>query len=162
MKLHIALQLLPQKPDIIILTETWLSSRISNPELRPQDYVIYRCDSVYENEIEVGGGVLVAVRSSIQSNIIHTFDEDLEEIFVCVKSATKELIIGCTYITCRVDSTAYLSHTSRIEEIFTQHPNSKYLILGDYNLTNILWPDNKNSKLSQSGYVPPDLFLSAQ
>ena len=32
------------KPDIIILTETWLNDEITNNALNLNDYFVYRCD----------------------------------------------------------------------------------------------------------------------
>ena len=49
------------KPDIIIATETWLNSSISDAELKYDDFIIYRKDRANSTH----GGVLIAVNSMI-------------------------------------------------------------------------------------------------
>ena len=110
------LYLLPLKPDVILLKETWLNSYIENSELGLQYYIIYRCDRNYKRLNEVGGGVLVAVKSLLTSKIISFNDTGHEEIFILVKTSTRNYIFGCTYIT-DSPSTVYLQHLRRIEEI---------------------------------------------
>ena len=45
--------------DIIVLTETWLSSDIYDAELFSANYVVFR----YDRALSRGGGVLIAVKS---------------------------------------------------------------------------------------------------
>ena len=55
--------------DVICITETWLNDTISSTEILPTSYTIYRND-----RINRGGGVLIAVKESIPSQICFTSD----------------------------------------------------------------------------------------
>ena len=52
---------------ILCITETWLSEFISDSEILPVGYVLYRNDRHSR-----GGGVLIAVRSSLFTSLIYT------------------------------------------------------------------------------------------
>lgn len=85
--------------DIIALSETWLSPSISNSELDFNNYIIYRCDrspltSVYKR----GGGVLVAVRSHLNSKMLNVTVKCIEHVFVQIKLRSNVIIICCVYI----------------------------------------------------------------
>ena len=59
-------------PDIVMLTETWLSSDIYDNEIIPNNYHIYRNDRSGR-----GGGNLVAVHVNFKcEKINYTHDED--------------------------------------------------------------------------------------
>ena len=64
-------------PDVIVLNETWLKSTILDNEIFPNtEYKIYRCDRTESSHppdpddrlkfTRNGGGVLIAIRSSLQ------------------------------------------------------------------------------------------------
>ena len=58
------------KTDIIVGTESWLTSDIKDHEVFPPDFTVYRRD----REIGRGGGVFIAVRA----NVVSLREEDLE------------------------------------------------------------------------------------
>ena len=53
--------------DIIAITETWLHSSISNHELLPVGYNVSR----HDHQSKRGGGVLLAIKGSIQTILHH-------------------------------------------------------------------------------------------
>lgn len=53
------------KPMVITLSETWLSSTISDEEIQLEDYILYRADRAAR-----GGGVATYVSSSLSSELI--------------------------------------------------------------------------------------------
>ncbi|KAH8373881.1 hypothetical protein KR200_007776, partial [Drosophila serrata] len=55
---------------VIVLTETWLKSEILSSEVFPAVFTVYRLD----RRIRRGGGVLIAVDSSLTSELL-TFKE---------------------------------------------------------------------------------------
>ena len=59
-----------EKPALIILNETWLSSEISSNDLCLSNYTIYRKDRKTR-----GGGVLIAILSAFSSNKVETVSE---------------------------------------------------------------------------------------
>lgn len=72
--------------DVIVLTETWLRSDISDAELT-SDYTLFRCDrSVSTSMFTRGGGVLVAVKSTLRfSEVSLSNCSQLEQVVVCAK-----------------------------------------------------------------------------
>lgn len=57
--------------DIVALTETWINNSHKSEEFFNQDYVVYRRDRDYDNlNVDRGGGVLIAVNSNIQSEMM--------------------------------------------------------------------------------------------
>ena len=57
---------------IVIGTETWLDKNIKNIEIFPTGYKVYRKD----RKDQVGGGVLIAVKSNILSNEVEELQSD--------------------------------------------------------------------------------------
>ena len=51
-------------PDIVIGTETWLDPRITNNQVLPPNYTVWRKD----RENSKGGGVLIAVKNTFLSS----------------------------------------------------------------------------------------------
>ena len=76
---------------ILCLTETWLSDYVSDGEILPYGYVIYRKD-----RFSRGGGVLVAIKESLYSCIISS-PSDLEIVTVKI-GQRNDSVISCVYV----------------------------------------------------------------
>jgi hypothetical protein len=63
-------------PDIIFGCETWLHKKIDTLEILPNNYTVYRKDRSSK-----GGGVLLAIKNSINSSIQADLDPDAELIW---------------------------------------------------------------------------------
>ncbi|CAC5409269.1 unnamed protein product [Mytilus coruscus] len=61
------------KPDVIIATETWLDQSITNSQIFPQEYNIYRKD---RKGNKTGGGVLIAINNKYLSSEVPELDTD--------------------------------------------------------------------------------------
>ena len=61
---------------IICLTETWLADHVSDGEILPNGFVLYRKDRT-----KCGGGVFIAVKSCVPSSLVPS-PPDLEVISV--------------------------------------------------------------------------------
>ena len=69
------------KPDVILGTETWLDPSISNSEILPSLYNVYRKDRGGK-----GGAVLIAVRNTLDSSAAPELEvEDCELLWIRVK-----------------------------------------------------------------------------
>ncbi|CAC5424734.1 unnamed protein product [Mytilus coruscus] len=66
-----------KKPDVMIMTETWLDSSITNSQIFPPEYNIYRKD---RKENKTGGGVLIAIHNKFLSTEIPELDTICEII----------------------------------------------------------------------------------
>lgn len=85
--------------DIVILVETWLTENFYSAELGLSGYNIYRCDrSRLTSTAERGGGILVAVSSSIVSSSIAPIRNNIEQLLVRVSGREGSHIIGAMYL----------------------------------------------------------------
>lgn len=80
--------------DIVLLTETWLSAKISNHELFncEKAFSVYRADRGQR----IGGGVLLAVSENIPSFVLD-ISSPLEMIWVAIELHLKKMVIGVCY-----------------------------------------------------------------
>lgn len=80
--------------DVVVLTETWLSTRISNCEL-------FNCEKVFavytaDGKLRVGGGRLIAVSESLSSAVVHV-PTALEMLWVSAGSHPNKIIVSMCY-----------------------------------------------------------------
>ena len=98
------------KPDIIILTETWLEEGVNNQELNLNNYFVYRCDrkkSKGSNTNTImGGGVLVAVAKTLKSSIVK-FDVDSLEPVKTVGNQNAIININEIYVKVKIGNLYY-------------------------------------------------------
>lgn len=121
-------------PDIIIGTETWLKPEITNAELFPPDFNVFRND-----RSDGYGGSLVATKSNmIAHQVSHGTKSDAVLVKIEVEGKrTRPIIVGSVYRT--------PSETSKeqIEEICTclrtLKPKDTLWIGGDTNVPDIDW-----------------------
>lgn len=87
--------------DVIMLTETSLNDAISNSELFDiSEYSVFRRDRDYSNlNQNKGGGVLIAIRNSVFSNIEQqiNWQTSAEDIWISVKCNGKVINFCCAY-----------------------------------------------------------------
>lgn len=103
--------------DIIIQTETWLSPDISDTEHGLDDFTtIYMLVRNINNSFHSrGGGVLIAVKSSITSSHINLTNSSVEHIFVLLSIDHSSFLIGLAYLPPSSSSLVIESHLSTIE-----------------------------------------------
>ena len=126
------------KPDIIIGTETWLTPDIKNTELLLDDYNVYRKD---RNNNKRGGGVLIAVKNNITSELIQSKEgQNNESIYCKIKTADqKTLIIGSIYRPPNTKIEEITKICQELTSIVNSNKKSLYWIGGDFNLPEIDW-----------------------
>ena len=130
------------KPDVLIATETWLHSGISDNELCLDSYVVYRRDRVHSK----GGGILIAVSEYISSKDIspgRPSESTHETLWVNInntsrKSAGKSLIIGACYRPSVADSTTIGQMKVELQSLSAKSEQN-ILLAGDFNLPGIVW-----------------------
>lgn len=97
------------------------------------------------NSYKRGGSVLIGIKRhkfvSIRLSIPTT---NIEQIFIQLKSYNNlNLIISICYIPSNSSSSVYIKHVETIDKISSSvDPNSKCIITGDYNLSNIIFSNN--------------------
>lgn len=141
--------------DIIALTETWLVDGITDTELFGDQYMVWRRDRDYCLTGQTrGGGVLIAVRKSISAipqPLFHSSAEDLWVTFNLRQPNNKNnfKLHVCAIYLCKQNQgysfTDQLSNfLSNLHKSVLSNPNDKYLIVGDFNLSGILWQLDNN------------------
>lgn len=107
--------------DIIVLTETWLSNNILSTEVFSNSYTVFRKDRCKEKTgMDRGGGVLVAIRSSLSCREIclesnSSFcDQDIDQVIVNVNLNEYEIFILASYIPPRSSLEVYNLHLSNL------------------------------------------------
>ena len=85
-----------EKSDIVCMTETWLTNNHSDESLDLEGFTIFRKDR--DNGNNGHGGVLIAVRSKLNPNLI-SIDTELELCFIKLKFVGFDYKIGIVYRT---------------------------------------------------------------
>ena len=122
-----------KSPDIIMITETWLSSAISDHEVFPTGYHVFRRDRGSR-----GGGVLIAVSSNLIASVVAKPDS-CELIAARVLSAPPLLLL-CTYAAPNSPSCYYENIISACSLLLCSFgPSSLLILAGDFNLPDVDW-----------------------
>ncbi|XP_055850619.1 uncharacterized protein LOC129915173 [Episyrphus balteatus] len=140
--------------NIIALTETWLSDDISNAEICNNNYDVYRKDrDKICTDLSRGGGVLIAVMSNLKSRQISLANSSglIEQICVCVSLPYNlneiSIYIFNSYIPPKSSFDIYTAHINNISEIVkTLDCNSYVVVLGDFNLSKVIWMYSEDDK----------------
>lgn len=122
--------------DIVVLTETWLTSKIRNSEIFPckKHFNIYRQD----RRSRAGGGVLIAVADSISSSCINVVS-DLEIIWVSVCINYNKYVLGVCYRPPTKSANFVAELHDVVNAVHVRFPNVPVILLGDFNYPNIVW-----------------------
>jgi hypothetical protein len=138
------------KPDIIILNETWLKESINDNEIFPPEaYKIFRCDrSTNSHPLDPnnpnrfrknGGGVLIAINSSLDvtSQKINTSCKaEVLSIELTLKNKTK-MCISTVYRVGTLGSQNLSALTEYYNNLRKTKKFSRMYIIGDLNLSEI-------------------------
>ena len=117
-----------ENTDVIIGTETWLSSSVKICEYFPSNYSVFRKDRLYGY-----GGVLIAVKG-LSCQELDELCSDCEAIWINVSiSSRKHAYVGAFY-------NPYSSHEaldaldSSLSKLLKKSGNSVIYLVGDFNL----------------------------
>ena len=117
------------KPDIILACETWLDGNVKDNEYLPSDiYTIYRKD-----RNRLGGGVLIAVRSNLNSHEVPELATDCEMIWAAIKLQGRKTLYVCSYYRPNESDEPSLTKLGESFNRLNANNNHIYLIGGDFN-----------------------------
>lgn len=136
---------------VIAFTESWLKPTTFDLEVFCDKYQVYRKDRL----IRRGGGVLVAVHSSIPSLIISFSQEPSVEI-LCVRLSIAGIFIfiTCSYIPPNSNSEIYSEHGRIIGSVMEMMSTRDIiLVCGDFNIPDVSW-----RFCSESSFMVPANF----
>ena len=146
--------------DIICLTETWLNDSISNYEILPTGYDIFRRD----REDCVGGGTLIAIKSHLSTREISVIPLSLEAVVVEIALNSCQTLL---FIVC-YRSPSEKDFIPKFKSLLDPLQLDKYrgvFIVGDFNYPGIEWIDGSgftNSITSEEHHFASlimDLYL---
>ena len=147
-----------EKPDIVILNETWLKKPILSKQVFPENYKVLRLDrSIKTHPFDPkqpkkfrkdGGGVLIAHKSDLKMKSqkfkkIRAQAELLSVIFntECGQSFT----ISTFYRVGTLGIENFEEVHKYIVSLATSKKMSKHILVGDFNFPNMSWPDGTTS-----------------
>lgn len=142
--------------DIIILVETWLHEEITDEELNIYNFSIFRTDRPTR-----GGGVLIAIRRPILCHLLNSVSNIFEGLFIKCCYQNTLLILGSFYIPPTAGPMSYSDMCLFIEQTLNSHIDSKFLIVGDFNLPHIQWTVDECS-YSFDNTTTPSTLSSAE
>ena len=161
-----------QRPDIVVVNESWLKSSILNSEILPENnYKIIRCDrsakthpwdpSQPKKFRKHGGGVFIAHRKDIgiESTEVSIVKVQAEILTINFKLPTGKRFSLSTFY--RV-GTLGIENFDLVKSYLTTLANKKkldkHLLVGDLNFPEIAWPDNSTTVDLHKKFT--ELFMS--
>lgn len=133
-------------PDIVILTETWLSDEIYDSEFVPSGYRVYRKDRGSR-----GGGVCIIYKSALNVFLMPEVAY-IECLFCKAYSGGLRYIVGAMYRPPNSDA----STMDVLKEYLCDHvkPDDRIILSGDFNLPDVDWltmsPKIRNDKVGEA------------
>ena len=87
------------KPDVFILTETWLNTDTNSSELGLNDYDIFRSDKLTKNDH--GGGVIIAAKKYLHATLCDLNNKNIstnfQSLFIKIQFQNIKWIFGGSY-----------------------------------------------------------------
>lgn len=131
--------------DMIVFNETWLQDGFFSEELFDDSFVVFRSDRDLALTGKCsGGGCLIALKNSISAIRLHDYEKELpfENIWLQINlnHSHKKLFINSPYINPNAKLNTYKTYFDHYSNIIcNSHPNSEFVILGDFNINQISW-----------------------
>lgn len=136
--------LLDYEPDIAAITETWLSADISSDEIFPPNYSVIRKDRPSR-----GGGVAILIKKPIQFVVLPNCD-GTEAVFCNIVCDGCHIFVGCLYRSPSSDHECIVA-TQEFMQIHVR--NSRVVLLGDFNLSDIDWGSMNYNTAASSAFI---------
>jgi hypothetical protein len=122
--------------NIIIGTESWLTDDISDSEIFPKSFNVYRKD----RSNRTGGGVFIAVKKTIVSQAEIVPDTSIESVWCSIRCPKTKTIFVCAYYRPpNSDVTSILELETQIRSITSRNTERNLIIGGDFNTPSIDW-----------------------
>ena len=159
-----------ERPDIVILNETWLKNNILDSEIFHKTYKIFRTDRTGKTHPwdpmhpkkfrKNGGGVLIAHRNDIdcESTEVGLIKVKAELLSINFKLPTgKRLCISTFYRVGTLSTENFELVEKYFKKLACRGKLDKHVLVGDFNLSEVSWPDATTNVQLQQKFL--DLFL---
>ena len=150
------------KPDVILLNETWLKKSVQDHEIiEDKVYKIFRKDrSVLSHPPDKnnpkkfrknGGGVLIAVRDDIDATSQRISLGNGAEILALEINNKGTKFVFCTcYRVGTLGSDNHESITNSLKSFYKSKRPKKVFVVGDLNLSSVTWPYDPDTPISNN------------
>lgn len=153
--------------DILLFSETWLQDDILDSELCDNRYTVFRQDrNLLLTNKKTGGGVMICARRELGAELCNDWNAaSTESLCITIPShkinSTGNLHIVIVYVPPdRNEQPIYLNTIKdNMECILNSHPSDNYILIGDFNLTCLLWSNNCEYTLSSDTCLLKDAAL---
>ena len=149
------------KPDVVILNETWLKKYLRDSEILPDKYKIFRIDRTMDTHPydpanpkkfrKNGGGVLIAHRDDIgiSSTQVKLVSPKAELLTVILKmpNSGKNFAFSTFYRTGSLRFDNFQEFSNYFETLSVKKKLSKHILIGDFNLSDVTWPQGETSNV---------------
>ena len=119
------------QPDIIGVTESWVTDKIFDSELHLDNYRTFRCDRQTGNR---GGGVLLYIKDDLNPTEFHVDTEYDEQVWCYIG----DLLVGVCYRSSNLEIVGQDNETN-LMKMLHEVCNKHVLIMGDFNYPAIDW-----------------------
>jgi hypothetical protein len=145
-KIEIEMLVEEKKPKILFLSETRITSDISDHEIEIDGYDVVRCDSHTRHTGGVSIHIHESIRFEIVSNIMH---ETYWFLLIRVRNIVNPGFYGVVYRSPSGNKDIFLKFVEEQLEKYTES-NQFHLLVGDFNLN---WVDHNDSKVKQLKHI---------
>ena len=131
------------KPDIVIITESWLTKKHSDELFQINGYSIFRRDRAQltaKGKDRVGGGVVIYIKHCYQAKTfipVSDVNKNIDLLWICIQRSNRSLYLGGIY---HPPNPVYKDHEiihlleTSLDEIERSEAGSLVLLAGDFNL----------------------------
>lgn len=159
--------------DLVGLTETWLCDGIESESIFDDSYIIHRSDRTNRTYVGsnnrladnlMGGGALFAIKKNISTSRLSNWELEVpfDNVWLKINTmSTKKLFINCVCINHATNFDRLNLYLQQLNEIVNlREPNAHFIIMGDFNLSNIEWhmEHNKCTAISYEGRLAKELL----
>ena len=137
-----------ESPDILCITETWLTSNIQSSALCLGDYQVFRVDRNFGSDPH--GGVLIAIKPNLNP-VIHPHSTNNEVVFVNISYFGVSLRLVVAYRSTSMSSTENESFVNFLSNELVNCIN--FILVGDLNYPHINWEDFSSNNPNENIFL---------
>jgi len=154
------------RPDIVILNETWLKKSILDSEVLPDNYKVFRVDrSLKSHPMDPiqpkkfrknGGGILIAHRCDIDISSIKFTKVSVEAELMSVILKTisgKSFCISTFYRVGTLGKDNFDQFKKHFIALAENKKLHRHILVGDFNMPDVSWPDGSTSCELHSSFI---------